>query len=234
MNAAQQNQIEQWNRAADGEFIEEQFGCEIYGRDIHCLRTDAADINSSALWLNDLCINLYMELIVRRPNGNMKVQYIDCHFWPLYRQCGYKRAKNYTDKLSKELFNFDAVLIPLLENCHWALAIVRPKQRRIQLLDSSPMADYSDGYVFKQLCDFLKSECTERLGHTLDTAHWTKEWVNDIPKQMNRFDCGVFVCVLAETATRNQYVFNFNQNHMPYFRNKILFEICSGRMLSFI
>lgn len=43
-------------------------------------------------------------------------------------------------------------------------------------------------------------------------------------------DCGVFSCMFAEFISRDSEI-SFDQSHMPYFRNKMVFEIMNGKML---
>lgn len=220
-------QIEKWYKSACIEFITEKFGRIIMGADVHCLRTHAAHF--SELWINDQIINHFMELLARRSNGN--VQFIDSQFYPPYCKYGYKNVKSLTKQ--KNIFNYDMVLVPLLVNGnHWCLGVISPPQRHIQLYDSMRCADRDYDYVFEKLFDFLKDECNERFDNPLDTSEWIRDCVDDIPQQSNGFDCGVFVCVYAEYVTRNQYDINFAQEHIAYFRKKILFEICSGELLN--
>lgn len=225
----QELQIDVWLRTAANQLITEKFGRLIFGEDAHCLDSDISG-NYTDLWLNNNVINHRMELLVHQLSGNMKVYYIPCEFWREFRQFGYNVAKPFTQKIS--LFNSDMVLLPLIENDHWSLAVMYPKQKRIQLYDSSQRVASTDDYVFDKLDEFLRAECESRLNATLDTSYWMRECVNYIPKQSNGFDCGVFLCVFAEYALRNWLDFNFSQMHMTYFRKKMLYEMCTGHLLN--
>ena len=54
---------------------------------------------------------------------------------------------------------------------------------------------------------------------------------DDIPKQLNGCDCGVFALMFAEYQSRDA-PFTFDQRHMEYFRVKVLADIMSERVES--
>lgn len=47
---------------------------------------------------------------------------------------------------------------------------------------------------------------------------------------MNSSDCGVFACTYAEHRTRNSPL-NFDQSDMPYFRDKMKYELLTEHLL---
>ena len=53
----------------------------------------------------------------------------------------------------------------------------------------------------------------------------------DIPEQLNGCDCGVFMLKYAEYMSR-EAEFSFTQHHMPYFRQQIVYEIISKKLLN--
>lgn len=52
----------------------------------------------------------------------------------------------------------------------------------------------------------------------------------DIPQQMNGSDCGMFSCKFAEYLSRNASI-TFTQEHMPYFRRRMVYEIVTQRLM---
>lgn len=58
--------------------------------------------------------------------------------------------------------------------------------------------------------------------------HW--EWPKNIPLQTNGYDCGIFTLMCLEYQSRNQR-FNYDENHMPDLRRRIMFEIVQGSLL---
>jgi sentrin-specific protease 1 len=61
-------------------------------------------------------------------------------------------------------------------------------------------------------------------------ANWTigcRKWV---PKQMNASDCGVFVCQFAKYLAQ-RWVMDFTQENMPQFRQLMIEEIQSKKLI---
>ncbi|RZF40755.1 hypothetical protein LSTR_LSTR016834 [Laodelphax striatellus] len=56
------------------------------------------------------------------------------------------------------------------------------------------------------------------------------ECLKDIPQQTNISDCGVFACAFAEYRCRNAKI-TFSQKEMPYFRQKMMYEIITGKLM---
>jgi len=56
-------------------------------------------------------------------------------------------------------------------------------------------------------------------------SEWTVKCVKtqDIPRQTNSSDCGVFILQYAEYLARRT-TFDFNKSHMPYFRKRMTYE----------
>lgn len=51
-----------------------------------------------------------------------------------------------------------------------------------------------------------------------------------IPQQMNGSDCGMFACKFAEYLSRRARII-FDQEHMPYFRRRMVYEIINAKLL---
>ncbi|KAK7264645.1 hypothetical protein RJT34_32254 [Clitoria ternatea] len=64
----------------------------------------------------------------------------------------------------------------------------------------------------------------DKTGKDLDVSSWEREFVEDLPKQQNGYDCGVFMIKYADFHSRNLRLC-FNQEHMPYFRLRTAKEI---------
>ena len=74
------------------------------------------------------------------------------------------------------------------------------------------------------------SRSTDKKKSALDLQGWRYECVKDIPQQMNGSDCGMFACKFAEYVTRRA-PFNFSQDHMPYFRRRMIHEILTLKLM---
>lgn len=78
---------------------------------------------------------------------------------------------------------------------------------------------------------YLQEESLNKLNVPLDMTGWTLENVQKIPQQANGSDCGVFSCMYAEFITRNRPLI-FKQRDMEYFRRRMIYEICTGKLLN--
>lgn len=54
--------------------------------------------------------------------------------------------------------------------------------------------------------------------------------MTDIPTQQNGSDCGMFACKFAEYASREAEI-DFSQKHMPYFRQRMVVEVCTQELM---
>lgn len=219
--------------------IASKFGRLIYGRDIHSLRyiCPVSDpiFEFQQLWINDQIVNHYMDLLVSHSQTAQyteRVHAMDSHFWSMLNTSGYSRAKGVAGHA--DILQFDILLIPVhhLNTSHWCLAVIYPRNREIKYFDSLGGSSADGDSVLIKLEDYIKSVCLEQHGLEIDMSRWIKETVQSIPMQRNGFDCGVFVCAYAHSIVRNNdHNFNFAQEHMPYFRHKIAYEIGTGQIL---
>lgn len=225
-----QNQIKQFYRATSSKVMINKFGIVIKGSDIHCLRIPTSNIKSVSYQLNDQIINQYFNMICQRSNemtkGNVHMFALDTHLFPTFR-IAYNRLSSLLGE-NVDLFTFDMVLVPIHQADHWCLAIIWPKKREIKLFNSYDLGkDFAES-IFSHLLVLLYLHS----GGTVHTNSWTRHDASDqIPQQQNGYDCGVFTCIYAEYASRGQFNFDFTQAHMSYFRQKILYEICTGQLL---
>lgn len=146
----------------------------------------------------------------------------------LQRLCagGYSAVKRWTKKV--DIFACDIIPVPVhVSNVHWCMAIINMKEKTIKYYDSmgSP-----NNRVLSALEEYLREESLDKRKIEFDMSGWSKENVTDNPHQKNGSDCGVFSCMTAEFICRNRPIV-FNQQHMNYFRQKMVLEICTGKML---
>ncbi len=80
--------------------------------------------------------------------------------------------------------------------------------------------------IVDRVLDYLKNEMKDKKGEALDESEWSKN-VPVVPRQKNGFDCGVFACKFGEYASRRSPI-DFSQDHMPYFRRRMIWEIVNG------
>lgn len=241
LNVKTLNKITNWMHTDPKQLITIKFGRLIYGQDIRCLRysdhllnfpISDPDMELQQFWLNDQIVNHYMDLLVHHSRSNKNCQMshtMTSYFWTMLNDWGYVRARSVAGNV--DIFKFDVVIIPISSDAHWCLAVIYPKRREIKYFDSLGSCNADNETVLTKLANYIKSECLEQHGGELDMSRWIKKTVQEIPRQQNGHDCGVFVCAYAESIVRNRPNFNFTQKHMPYFRNKIAYEIVTGEIL---
>ena len=65
---------------------------------------------------------------------------------------------------------------------------------------------------------------------TLEIDSWTTLIPDDIPKQEDETECGVFLCMYAEYLSR-EAPFCFTVKDTPYFRARMKYEILKDALL---
>lgn len=180
-------------------------------------------------WLNDEVINYYMELIKER-SGVVdylpKVHVMNTFFIGKYQQQGYTSVRRWTRKT--DIFGFDIIPVPVhVGGVHWCMSIIHMRDKSIRYYDSM---GHSNMAVLEALRQYLNDESMDKRNVPFDTSDWTIECVRDCPQQRNGSDCGVFSCMFAEFVSRDSKI-SFEQQHMQYFRRKMIYEISVGKLV---
>lgn len=201
------------------EILVENFGLRITRKDIHTL----ADLN----WLNDEVINFYMNLLIARSANDKypKVHAMNTFFYPKLINGGYASLKRWTKKV--DIFAQDLIVVPIHLGIHWCMSIIDFRDKTINYYDSM---GGSNPKCLSALRQYLENESLDKKKQTYDTSNWKLESVKNIPLQMNGSDCGVFSCMFAEYICANKKI-TFTQQDMPYFRNKMVYEILKSKLL---
>ncbi|KAI3501692.1 hypothetical protein L1887_29651 [Cichorium endivia] len=195
----------------------------VTGEVLQCLRPGA--------WLNDEVINVYLELLKERENKEPE-KFLKCHFFNtfFYKKLvsgnigyDYKSVRRWTTqrKLGYSLLECDKIFVPVHKETHWCLAVINKKEEKFQYLDSLGGVDKQ---VMRALAKYIVDEVKDKNGEDIDVSSWKQEYVKDLPKQENGFDCGVFMIKYADFYSRGVDLC-FKQEHMPYFRLRTAKEI---------
>ncbi|KAH9377653.1 hypothetical protein HPB48_000870 [Haemaphysalis longicornis] len=201
---------------------------------LNITRSNMGTLNNGN-WLNDEVINFYLNLIMERSateksseNGWPRVYAFNTFFYPKLAASGYAAVKRWTR--SVDLFSFDILLVPLHCTLHWCLAAVDFRKRSIGYYDSLVSKGDKWQYLF-HLQDHLGDESQGKKATTTEGDDWTLGNAEDLPKQENTSDRGVFMCQYSECLSRDAPV-AFGQQHMPYFRKCMVYEILHKALLS--
>ncbi|XP_068454762.1 sentrin-specific protease 1 [Clinocottus analis] len=208
-------------RGSNHEVLSEGFGLSLTRKDLQTL--------SNLNWLNDEVINFYMNLLVERskdpnlPSANT----FNTFFYPKLRSSGYSAVRRWTKKM--DIFSKDILLVPVHLGVHWCLSVVDFRKKAIMYFDS--MGGNNDE-ACQMLFEYLQQESKDKKGEKMDTSDWTlhSKKRNEIPQQMNGSDCGMFTCKYADYITKDKPI-TFTQNHMPYFRRRMVWEILKHKLL---
>ncbi|XP_068186584.1 sentrin-specific protease 1 [Antennarius striatus] len=201
--------------------LSEGFGLSLKRKDLQTL--------SNLNWLNDEVINFYMNLLVERSKdpGLPSVNTFNTFFYPKLCSSGYSGVRRWTKRM--DIFSKDILLVPVHLGVHWCLSVVDFRKKSIMYFDS--MGRNNDE-ACRILFDYLQQESKDKKGKQLDTSGWTlhSKKRNEIPQQMNGSDCGMFTCKYADYITKDKPI-TFTQEHMPYFRRRMVWEIVNHTLL---
>ncbi|GAU99265.1 hypothetical protein RvY_10293 [Ramazzottius varieornatus] len=191
-------------------------------------------------WLNDEIANFFLEMIMDRSTRRQdfpKVHAFNTFFYTQLMNRGYASLKRWTKKI--DLFSFDLILVPVHLSSHWCLAVIDLKKKQMRYYDS---LGHKNEQCFRLLRTYLEEEKKDKGSNH---PHWSnisldwEEWdfisvaeEEDIPQQKNMCDCGVFMLKFADFVSRGKNI-DFNQEHMPYFRRRICYEILQNKLLGF-
>ncbi|NXU30026.1 SENP1 protease, partial [Thalassarche chlororhynchos] len=203
------------------EVLSEAFRLTITRKDIQTLN----NLN----WLNDEIINFYMNLLMERSKekGLPAVHAFNTFFFTKLKTAGYQAVKRWTKKV--DIFSVDLLLVPIHLGVHWCLAVVDFRKKTITYYDSM-------GGINSEACrillQYLKQESLDKKRKEFDANGWAllSKKSQEIPQQMNGSDCGMFACKYADCITKDKPI-NFTQQHMPYFRKRMAWEILHRKLL---
>ena len=202
-------------------------------------------------WLNDDIINFYFALLAKRDydlclsDGKKKrSHFYNTQFMTQLRNEdeggndkfddddeNYKfgNVKRWTKTIpGGDVFALDKLFIPInITNTHWACVTVFMDEKIIEYYDS--IRGRSGLKYTKAVLRYLKDlDQSSQIRQQL--SYW-EEWelvdVDDSPKQNNSFDCGVFVCMIADCLGLDQPL-TFTQEHINHCRQRIALAILNG------
>ncbi|NXE91322.1 SENP2 protease, partial [Menura novaehollandiae] len=180
-------------------------------------------------WLNDRIMNFYISLMVERSKeeGYPSVYAFNTFFYPKLNATSQKAVKRWTKGV--DIFNHDIILVPIHLRIHWTLLVVDVREKTIKYFDSFGQ---SGDHICRTILKYLQEESKEKRNIELTASEWTIHSMEpqEIPQQNNGSDCGVFACKFADFISRDKPII-FTQEHMPYFRRKMVWEIIHQRLL---
>merc|ERR1719500_1135769 len=185
-------------------------------------------------WLNDQVIQVYLSLVVERSSWTTfreqhmpKVLAMSTFIYQniMRKSRGHAAVASWTSNMN--LFENDLVLFPMhIDLSHWVLAVADFRSKSVTSYDSMGNPHQAS---LEAILAYLDSEHKATKGSKLK-GFWVCQ-AADCPQQENTADCGVFLCRIAESLTREAGSGTFTQADMPYLRRRCLFEIVRGKLL---
>ena len=138
---------------------------------------------------------------------------------------GHSGVKRWTRKV--DIFAVDLILLPVHLGMHWCMASIDNRTKQIIYYDS---LRGNNPKCIATLKKYLNDESMDKKKKPFDFEGWTESMPKEIPEQMNGCDCGVFASTYAEYKSRDSG-FTFTQANMPYFRQRMVYEIVCKKLL---
>ena len=129
--------------------------------------------------------------------------------------------------ISNMSFEFDMLFIPIHLNGHWNLVVVdlRGGRECFALYDSLYSRETSTNKtILDNIQRYIGDEASAKAGMQLPVSSWPRHYRENIPKQKNGYDCGVFMMRFAEYLSRD-HVLAFGQHDIAHFRHRAVVEI---------
>jgi len=115
--------------------------------------------------------------------------------------------------------------VPIHLKIHWCLAVINVKEKRFEYYDS---LGGRNPECLRTLRRYLIDEFADKKKGTLSLDEWTDVVPENIPMQLNGFDCGVFCVKFADYCGRGQ-PFMFTQKEMPLIRRRLILSLLEKR-----
>lgn len=175
----------------------------VTGEGVELRRSDFAKVVPPTEWLNDEIVNGALNWLDKAVNSaagikNVRIQTRKCavfnsFFFKMLREQGVKKGVRPLGRMGikkENFFEVDTLLLPICENSHWTLLVIRPSKRTVSHMDSlNPRGNM----------EFIKT-ASEWLNEFLQDDYVGKEWTivsHEAPRQVNGWDCGVHIITNA-------------------------------------
>lgn len=189
-------------------------------------RKDMRTMNAGE-WLNDGMVNFTIGIMADRElarcggaGAQPRVHFCNTFFVDKLRSdgkdevCGWTKKK----KLGYDMLNCHKVIMPVHQNgSHWTLVVMDLVDKKVYYYDS---LRGNDSKLTGQLVSWIVKEYENKRKVIMEENVWTIEVPNDIPRQMNGYDCGVFMCKYADYIATGCPL-SFGQSDIEYFRLRI-------------
>jgi len=166
---------------------------------------DVTDLQDRNGWLTDPVINVFFHTLTENPQNEQFASLSSYFYTPIDN-----RWSNVEEIGVKDLNNVKSLIIPVQTNHHWILLHAGKNTQTIAIYDSIPhSSEYYTSLlpINKQLQIFKEGQ-------------WNSIVPQNIPRQTNGIDCGVFISKYAQCITHGEPIKdeNFTQVKIDEFR----------------
>ena len=146
---------------------------------------------------------------------------------PKFRQYGYQAVKHWTKIV--DLFQYSKLFFPMnLGGVHWAMVVVDLQKKAVLFYDS--MHYYPAIPYTRVTLKYLKNVYMDKKKQDFDISMFSSENVRSTPKQLDFYNCGVFMLKYAENIARNQEI-KFTDENISFLRRCIVYEVSNNEFL---
>lgn len=216
--------------------VTSKYNVDILGKDLATL--------ADGEWLNDEVINFHIKMMhdrcVRTRENDMaparaklRCLFFNSFFYTKLLADGkykYKGVSRWSkrQKMIVHEDTLDKVILPINVNqTHWCLAVVNFRLRRFEYYDSLGGRNTA---CLAHLRQYIVDEAKKYRGEDIDVSDWVDYFPQNIPRQRNGCDCGVFTTKFADYVSQD-LDFDFSQADMPYFRRRMVVDIMRGSLI---
>lgn len=166
-------------------------------------------------WLNDRVIDTYFNLLALRDARQDTVRrclFVDTLYWKrwdlyaIHERFPPPDQWRHSRQMVDSKANLDKVLIPInIQGEHWTLAVIDYEKEQLEYYCSFHDS-YDEGlFWLRRLADDVLAQIDPPEGSPWGTPieDWPQVVHKHIPKQTNGYDCGVFVCMMANCLSVN-------------------------------
>ena len=151
-------------------------------------------------------------------------------------ECDFNQVKNWEICKSARIFIAEKAFVPvhIPSREHWCLMVAHVQQKQIIFFDPLYSEKFTVSLGNSYMNHFLQvlknvAESFEVTAFDISTWKCTIASKENVPQQLNGYDCGVFV-LLTTIFLMDDLPLVFNQSEIPFFRKKLCGWIITGEI----
>jgi len=119
----------------------------------------------------------------------------------------------------------DKIFVPVHLGTHWCLAVIDTVAKEICYYDS--LLGHNK-HCLDCLRKYLSDEAKNKRNELLDLQLWQEVHKTDIPKQLNGYDCGMFMLLYIDRLV-HELPLDFSQKDVSKYRQRLMLTILHAK-----